>query len=112
VAASVHATKTCRPRNSTGKNDSTSQAADCEEQANDEYIFTILVLFNFIGFCVTVVFVSFAIFIFLSIRSLRCTRNMIHCNMLFTFMFKSTAQIGFYIFIASNKTINYTRSDV
>lgn len=97
-----------------GKNGSASSQLGCEEHnhAQDQYIYKMLALFNFIGFCVTVVFVSFAIFIFLSIRSLRCTRNMIHCNMLFTFMFKSTTNIAFYIYIVTKKHIDYKHSDV
>ena len=79
---------------------------------SEQHIFKLLALFNFIGFCITVTFVSFAIFIFLSIRSLRCTRNMIHCNMLFTFFFKSTTHIGFYVFMATKKNMNYKISDV
>ncbi|CAF1087275.1 unnamed protein product [Brachionus calyciflorus] len=70
---------------------------------NDQKIFKLMTICNFIGFSVTIFFVSCAIFVFLSIRSLRCIRNMIHCNMLFTFLFKSTAHIGFYIFILSRK---------
>jgi hypothetical protein len=99
----------CKPKNGSG---GIGGEVECQDSAGEQHIFKILALFNFIGFCVTVMFVSFAIFIFLSIRSLRCTRNMIHCNMLFTFMFKSTAHIGFYIFIASKKDINYKTNDV
>ena len=34
-------------------------------------------------------------------RSLRCLRNMIHCNMLFTFVLKCATFIGFWIFVLS-----------
>ncbi|RNA09753.1 diuretic hormone receptor-like isoform X1, partial [Brachionus plicatilis] len=67
----------------------------------DTKIFKLMTILNFIGFVTTVIFVSFAIWVFLSIRTLRCIRNMIHCNMLFTFLIKSLSHICFYVFILS-----------
>ena len=54
---------------------------------------------NVVGFSVTIVCVSVAIGIFASFRSLRCLRNMIHSNMLATFLLKCSTYIAFYVFV-------------
>jgi hypothetical protein len=97
----------CRVKNRTNNtNNATVKYIECdEEMIHDNTIYKVMLYANLIGFFITIISVSIAIFIFLSIRSLRCVRNMIHCNMLFTFVVKCTGHIGFYIFILSNETI-------
>lgn len=91
-------------RNST--NQTQEKYLDCdkstgsEDNDDDELSFHKFIVFaNLFGFSITIIPVTGALFIFLTIRSLRCTRNMIHCNMLLTFVFKCTAHIGLYIFV-------------
>jgi corticotropin releasing hormone receptor 2 len=97
----------CHVRNRTNKKHNvTDKYIECDEEiSHDNAIYKVMIYANLIGFFITIISVSLAIFIFLSIRSLRCVRNMIHCNMLFTFVVKCTGHIGFYIFILSNETI-------
>ncbi len=55
--------------------------------------------FTVAGFSLTIVCVTVAIAIFASFRSLRCLRNMIHSNMLATFLLKCSTYIAFYVFV-------------
>jgi hypothetical protein len=118
----------CRLTNTTGSNNSNTYK--CDEHQTDQWLYWFMITFNLIGFSITIVCVSFAIFIFLSIRcvlffvifklsyvyilklsrSLRCLRNMIHCNMLFTFVLKCATYICFHIFL-SNKMSSIWEKD-
>lgn len=73
--------------------------------ASDDTPYRLITTFTFIGFCIACIPVMLAITIFISIRSLRCLRNMIHCNMLLTFFFKSAIYIIFHLFAISRKQI-------
>lgn len=103
------------------KNEQGEEIKDLVCVHEDLFIFKLIAALNLTGFSITNFFVSIAILIFLTIRlyiyilfnlkkvnliagfichrSLRCTRNMIHCNMLFTFLFKSSAHIGLFMFV-------------
>ena len=76
-----------------------------EYENNEAWLYRLMADLYFVGFTVTIFSVLLAIFIFLGFRSLRCLRNMIHCNMLATFVLKCSAYISVYLFVKSRNDL-------
>nr|QVK45667.1 G protein-coupled receptor [Proales similis] len=94
----------CRVKENSGDSDEDSEIV-CDQLSSASTVSYELMLWaNLVGFFITIVLVSMAIFVFLSARSLRCVRNMIHCNMLFTFLLKCSTYIAFYVFVMMHKS--------
>ncbi len=98
------------------------ETIECEDVASNDILLKIVADLYLVGFILTLFVVGTAIGIFSSIRyfwlflrlklnisrishllrSLRCVRNMIHSNLLFTFFIKSATFIPFWFFVIRN----------
>ncbi|XP_030846622.1 calcitonin gene-related peptide type 1 receptor isoform X2 [Strongylocentrotus purpuratus] len=100
-----NATKICMPNGewyvSTVTNQTWTNYSTCYQPVKET---NVMIVF-YVGYSISIIALSIALFIFFNFKSLSCPRVTIHKNLFFSFIFDALFQITFFALVASNKDV-------